>query len=359
MSSEKCKYHYVYKITNNINNKFYYGVHNTNNLNDNYMGSGIKLNEAFKKYGKENFTKEIIKFFDTSKEAFEYEKVIVTDELIKDSSCYNIQPGGEYVQKEGYVIVKDPNDPNEKLFTVSVSDPRYISGELIYMFKNKAIVKDKENNIKWVDKNNIPEDCSGIQKGKIVVKDEDNNTYCVDVFDERYVSGELVPIAKGKITVKTKDEKYLCIDKNDPRYISGELKFMFKDTKIAKDSSNNHIRVSVDDPRFKTGELVGILKGKTLAKDKEGNKIWVSVDDERLKTGELVGHTKGHKASKESIKKRVEKTKGRIFINNGIVNKFLPVNEANEYLNTSNTWVRGMIYKPRKKKKDGKNIKHQ
>ena len=30
-------YHYFYKITNNINGKFYYGIHNTSNLNDNYI----------------------------------------------------------------------------------------------------------------------------------------------------------------------------------------------------------------------------------------------------------------------------------------------------------------------------------
>ena len=30
-------YNYFYKITNNINNKFYYGVHCTNNLNDGYI----------------------------------------------------------------------------------------------------------------------------------------------------------------------------------------------------------------------------------------------------------------------------------------------------------------------------------
>ena len=79
-------YHYFYKITNTINGNFYYGVHNTTNLNDGYMGSGKLLKMAYKKYGIENFKKEIVKFFDTMDEAFSYEHEIVNEELIKDDS---------------------------------------------------------------------------------------------------------------------------------------------------------------------------------------------------------------------------------------------------------------------------------
>lgn len=95
IKGSKRKYHIFYKITNNINNHFYYGVHNTDNINDNYMGSGKRLWYAYKKYGIENFTKEILKYFDTAKEAFEYESEYITEELIKDPNCYNIEGGGK------------------------------------------------------------------------------------------------------------------------------------------------------------------------------------------------------------------------------------------------------------------------
>lgn len=89
------KYHYFYKITNKINNHFYYGVHNTSNLNDGYMGSGVRLLKAYNKYGIENFEKEILKFFDSKEEAFDYESEIVTEELVKNNDCYNLQEGGK------------------------------------------------------------------------------------------------------------------------------------------------------------------------------------------------------------------------------------------------------------------------
>lgn len=57
---------YIYLITNNINNKQYIGQHRTNHINDGYMGSGVALHRAYKKYGLENFTKEIL-FYTVSK----------------------------------------------------------------------------------------------------------------------------------------------------------------------------------------------------------------------------------------------------------------------------------------------------
>lgn len=88
------KFNYFYKITNNLNGHFYYSVHTTTNLNDHYMGSGKALHQAYKKYGKENFTKEIIKYFDTYDEALKYEAYIVNEDMIKNKMCYNLVIGG-------------------------------------------------------------------------------------------------------------------------------------------------------------------------------------------------------------------------------------------------------------------------
>ena len=54
------KQFYVYLTTNLINNKKYIGQH-YGEINDSYLGSGHIILDAIKKYGKENFKKEILK----------------------------------------------------------------------------------------------------------------------------------------------------------------------------------------------------------------------------------------------------------------------------------------------------------
>ena len=67
---------------NLINNKIYIGYHATNNINDKYMGSGNIILDAIKKYGKENFKKEILFIFDTEQEMRDKEKEIVNEEYL-------------------------------------------------------------------------------------------------------------------------------------------------------------------------------------------------------------------------------------------------------------------------------------
>jgi hypothetical protein len=53
----------IYKTTNLINNKIYIGQSKYNNCD--YLGSGSLLKKAIKKYGKQNFKKEIIEYCHT------------------------------------------------------------------------------------------------------------------------------------------------------------------------------------------------------------------------------------------------------------------------------------------------------
>jgi len=88
-------YFLIYKTINNINGKIYIGKHKTKNINDEYLGSGKLLQRAIKKYGIENFTKEIIYICNTEDEMNKKEKMIITEEFVKDINTYNVALGGQ------------------------------------------------------------------------------------------------------------------------------------------------------------------------------------------------------------------------------------------------------------------------
>jgi len=87
-------YYTIYKITNNINGKFYIGAHKTTDVNDTYMGSGKILLKAQDKYGIDNFNKEILHVFDNAKDMFNKEAEIVTDDYLMEENTYNLKRGG-------------------------------------------------------------------------------------------------------------------------------------------------------------------------------------------------------------------------------------------------------------------------
>jgi hypothetical protein len=86
-------YHTVYKTVNTINGHYYIGKHSTNNINDDYLGSGKILINAVNKYGNDVFEKHIIAIFDNEQDAYNFEHQYLLEHLDK-KECYNIVEGG-------------------------------------------------------------------------------------------------------------------------------------------------------------------------------------------------------------------------------------------------------------------------
>lgn len=93
--NKEYRYHILYRTVNIINSKFYIGVHSSNDKKDKYIGSGVALKRAIKKYGRENFIKENLFFCKNREDLKELEELVVDEVLINSNICYNMTKGGE------------------------------------------------------------------------------------------------------------------------------------------------------------------------------------------------------------------------------------------------------------------------
>lgn len=166
--------HYVYRITNNTNKKYYIGIHSTKItyefkdedelknylISDGYWGSGTDIIKAIKKEGLENFTKEVLKIFSTREEVLQEESRLVTLDVIRDPQSYNLSLGGyarsnvgthiRVIDKESgkrLFIEKNLFNSNKNSFTVisSTLGKRWITNGV----DNKLIDKEEDPPIGW------------------------------------------------------------------------------------------------------------------------------------------------------------------------------------------------------------------
>ncbi len=286
--SKDKKYHFLYKTTNLLNGKVYYGIHSTNNIEDDYLGSGSYFYRSLKKYGKENFKREILEFFDNREDLVKAEKELVTEDLVKDSNCYNVQVGGEGWNSINTIAVKDNNG---NCFRVHRDDPRYLSGELV-----------------------------GIAKSTVTVKDEYGNWHQVSVTDPRYVSGIFSHFTKDTVITKDVNGTYFRVHKNDRRYLSGELVFAAKGTATVKDKNGKGFRVDLNDPRYLSGELVHNWTGRkhkeeTKRKIAKANSIKQSGSKNSQHGSMWITNSKENKKIKKEDKIPEGWSKGRIILN--------------------------------------------
>ena len=98
METEKIRY--IYKITNLINGKTYIGqrtlAEGRTFETDTYRGSGKLLQEAYKKYGKENFERTcIIQGNFTKEQLNRFEKCAIRIQRFLGKAEYNLADGGE------------------------------------------------------------------------------------------------------------------------------------------------------------------------------------------------------------------------------------------------------------------------
>lgn len=233
--SRKNKYHLIYKTTNLINNKVYIGAHSTNVIDDGYLGSGKMLNIAIKKYGVENFSREILYIFSSPDEMFEKEKEIVNEEFIKRSDVYNIVTGGFGGFNKGSKNLKHIRNKNtNEVIAVEKSKLKYfLENDWVlggneppnkgktYIYKdNQRLAIDKDKIDKYVNEGWKKGYNDSPTKGKVWIYLEKENRYSLcdkeeleQYLNQGWIKKKWSGVKKGSVWIN-KNGKRKRIDKD-------------------------------------------------------------------------------------------------------------------------------------------------
>ena len=169
--------HFVYKTTNLLDGKFYIGVHVKNPVckrKSPYLGTGKHIKRAIKKYGEENFLREVLMEFDNEEDAYKYEKDIVTESLIRDKNCYNIELGGN--KPPSHKGIKKSDEWKEKVRNTKLGNSTnskrwYIKGKIFESSREAAKYFNVHmaSILNWCKRDDMP-DCYNEQKDRVYVE---------------------------------------------------------------------------------------------------------------------------------------------------------------------------------------------
>lgn len=153
------KHYLIYQIINTVNNKIYIGKHITENIDDDYFGSGKYLKHAQKKYGLDKFVKTILFELQNKEEMDLLEKCVVTKEFCDRDDTYNINVGGDggwyhlaknpkYHGNNAWMKNKSVNDLIERQKKSAMSNKKRIQNMSIKQY-NLFIEQCRQNTKEW------------------------------------------------------------------------------------------------------------------------------------------------------------------------------------------------------------------
>lgn len=286
----------IYKTTNLINNKIYIGQSIKNNSN--YLGSGYIFKKAIKKYGKQNFKKEIIETCDSIKELNKREIYWINFYNSTDKNIgYNINEGGKNARqtKESKIKIslalkgkkskrlnyKHSEETLNKIKESKIKNGTYgISGML-----NKQHTEETRNKIseKTIGRKAWNKNLVGYQKGKCITKEtrskisaklkgktyeqkygKEKSELLKSQARERNLGKELSQNTKNKISIslkgisKNQEFKNLISDLKSKPIFKYDLEGNFiKEYKSIKEAKTEH-----------KGDIIACLQGKQKTADK-------------------------------------------------------------------------------------------
>ena len=196
-------YGYIYKTTNLKNGKVYIGKHKSNKYDSSYLGSGRLLEQAIKKYGKENFSNEVLAVAFSDNELNQKEIYYISSyKAAYGKNCYNIAFGGEGGDATKYMSESEKAQFIEKMTQINrvrcnTDDFRKkISIATSNRYKDKIVRREHAEKLKklWSDDNRRSAH-SDLLKQYYQIHDRDcsfNNIPCVFELNEIKVEFESV-----------------------------------------------------------------------------------------------------------------------------------------------------------------------
>lgn len=339
---------YIYKITNMLNEKIYVGQ-KFKKIEESldYYGSGRLIKKAIKKYGKENFKKDILEKAYSREELNELEIYFIWEQNCMIPKGYNITKGGnsslglKHSKKTKKLIGfasrnrsletrkkfsdKMKNHPvsEETRKKISIANTGKKPTEESKMKNSLAHLGRKASNETKIKNSLANKNTKWINNGFI------NKKIKINILQKYLNDGWFLGRKNKKIKIKIKKERTY---KKHTKEQKLKMSIIAKNKNFGKwmlgrnKKNNESIRIASEKKKVKQSQ-------ENIEKRKEGLKNYYKENNCWNK-----GKTKENCSS---IKKISEKMLGRKHINNGIINKFVKEDELEKLIQEG--WVFGSI----------------
>ena len=276
VSHQSEKYHYVYRITNIVMRKHYYGKRSStdyplNDIGQTYLSSSTDdLFMQDQLSNPQNYSYKVVRIFESSELAYKFEREVhLKFDVGQNPKFYNKIISGGVPYSSNMVTVRDKTGKTKSItkeefatsseyigvmngittlrkdgatIAVPVSDKQiYIDDGWVHWMNNKTMFIDEFGRVVIVSVDDAESrGLRGVNFGKVPVQDRYGNKFVTSVDDERIKSGELFCIV-GQPNVTT-----------------------FKHS-----VTGHRAKLRIDDPRVLSGEYVGISKGMVVPEERK------------------------------------------------------------------------------------------
>lgn len=339
---------YIYKTTNMVNGKIYIGKRR-GEFDDTYLGSGRYLNNSINKYGRDQFSVEVIDTCDSLSDQNSKERYWIAYYRATDATMYNISDGGDGGDTFSGMSIEDRVQRVEKLkangyFSTISSDERKKLHELGTAKRSQTLSARREHNNGYAFTDLQRQRMSEAGKRRAPVSDETkakilqsriNSDYHISEETKRKIAEsnrgktrslevrqEMSRRLKGKCT-GSDNHFYGKTHSDDVKARIGELNKAGVCGGVGRIWINNgQLNKRVKPEELDAYKAQGFIEGRIPYKHKN------PMPDERRKqiSETLQGMpawNKGLHKSEDARLKNFGANKGGIFMNNGQVNKLV------------------------------------